>query len=443
MLIEFAGQSERDSDNPQADPSRLINVYRERVGTGTAWLKSVPGMAPLAVLPGTFVTAMENVSDRLFAICAGDLHRIQADGSTELIGSVETGRASIAGNNGKVTVAAGGRYFVWDGTSLTEPVAGAFSEFGSVEYFDNYTVLTEAGGRRFQWSELADPTDLPGLSFSTADGRDDNLVRPMALHGHLVLFKERSHELWYNTGEAGANAFLRVAGGVRDVGLRAHDLITRFTGAAFMVGSDNRAHLVTPAGLQPVSTIAVETAIKLHGPQSCVSYEDEGHTFCAIIFRDAPAWVYDVATGEWHERASGTDLGRWVVSRSARLGREWVVGSAGGQISVLRRVNTDGPTPLVREATSQTLYLDGARGILRELELFPERGIVAAHMDLEISRDGGMTWTPPKPRPVGPVGQYGRRVIWRGLGQARQLNARIRWTEPFDMSLSTKARVQM
>lgn len=441
MLVEFVGQSSKDSDNPQGDPSRLVNVYRESAGTGTAWLKSVLGMEPLTTLPGTFVAAMGNVDGALYAICAGRLYRIGSDGSADDLGAVETGTALIAGNNGHVTVAAGGRYFVHDGAVLTEPSAGAFADFGSVDYFGNYTVLTERGGRRFQWSALADPTDLPGLNFSTADGRDDNLVRPMALHGQLVLFKERSHELWYNTGEAGANAFLRVMGGVRDVGLRSHDLIVRFSGAAFMVGSDNRAHLIGPAGLQPVSTPPVETAIKLHGPQACVTYSDEGHTFCAIIFRDAPAWVYDVATGEWHERASGADLGPWVVSASAMLGREWVVGSTGGQVSILRRVNSDGAVPLVREATSRTLYLDGARGVLREFEVFPQRGLAASQMALELSRDGGMTWTLPKPRPVGPVGEYGRRVIWRGLGQARSINARIRWTDPVDLCLSSKARV--
>lgn len=440
-VIKFVGQSAQDSDNIAADPSRLVNVYRERAGTGVPWLKSVPGMVHITTLPGVFITAMGNVDGKLYMVCGGRLYRVSPNGSTDGLGEVDHGPASIAGNNGKVTVQAGDRYFVYDGTAISEPTSGAFNKIGSVEYFENYTILTQRDGRMFQWSKLGDASELPGLSFSTADGRDDNLVRAFALHGQLFLFKGLSHELWYNSGAAGAEAFARVAGGVRDIGLKSHDLICRFVGGAFMVGSDNRASLVTPGGLQPVSTPAVETAIKLMGPRCCVSYEDEGHTFCAIIFADAPAWVYDIATGEWHERAYGANLGPWRVSASARLGDDWVVGDNQGSIAALRRSNVDGSAPLVREATSRTLYVDGQRTTLRELEFFPRQGLQSGAMSVAISRDGGMTYGPWKTRPTGEQGQYGRRVIWRQLGQARSVTAKVRWTEPFDMSISSQARV--
>ncbi|WP_230685880.1 hypothetical protein, partial [Streptococcus pneumoniae] len=79
------------------------------------------------------------------------------------------------------------------------------------------TVLTELNGRRFQWSDIADASNLPGLNFSTADGRDDDILRPFQINGQLYIWKETSHEIWYLTGGAGAEAFERMAGGVRDV----------------------------------------------------------------------------------------------------------------------------------------------------------------------------------------------------------------------------------
>ena len=443
-MIEFVGQSARDSDNIAADPSRLVNLYREKSGTGVPWLKSVLGMTPVVTLPGVFITAMSNVDGRLYAVCGGRLYQVSADGSSNDIGSVDHGPASISGNNGLVAVQAGARFFVHDPAAGTiiEPAAGAFQDAGSCEFFENYTILTELDGRMFQWSELADPTDLPGLNFSTADGRDDNIVRAFALHGQLYLFKQRSHELWFNAGGAGAEALARVAGGVRDVGLRARDLICRFVGGAFMVGSDNRAHLVAPGGLQPVSTPAVETAIKLQRPSACISYEDEGHTFVCIIFRDGPAWCYDIATGEWHERAYGAEIGPWPVSASANLGSDWAIGGNSGMVAVMRRANMDGSVPLVREATSQTLYLDGARAVLREFEIFARQGLDSADIRLSLSRDGGMTWTPWKLRSLGQVGQYGQRIIWRNQGQARQVTARLRWTEPHETTVSAQCRIQ-
>ena len=444
-VVEWVGQSAQDQDNIAADPSRLINLYRERAGDGVAWLKSVPGAEVVAELTGIFVTAMGNVDGRLYVVCGGNLWRVAENGSTFLIGAVDHGPATIAGNNGRVCVQAGTRYFVHDpedGT-LIEPQPGAFDDFGSVEYFENYSVLTQADGRMFQWSDLAEPGDLPGLNFSTADGRDDKLVRAFALHGMLYLFKSLSHELWANTGEAGADAFQRVVGGVKDVGLRGHGLICRFPGGAFMVGSDNRAHMVGPGVLQPVSTPSVETAIKESDPRHCVFYEDEGHSFCAITFSDRPAWVYDIATGEWHERARGVRHEPWLVSTSARLGRKWVVGNDFGEVMALGSVNFDGGMPLVREAVSRTLYLDGRRTILRELEMFPRRGFAAGDVTMAISRDGGITWSPWKSRPISVQGEYGRRLIWRGLGQARSITVKIRLTDMLDAPISSQARVEV
>lgn len=443
MMVELVGQSGRDSDNVAANPARLINLYGERTTEGERVLKSVLGMDAHAELDGVFVRAMGRVDGQAYAVCGGRLWRINLDGSTANLGAVDTGPASICGNNGYVCVQAGTRYFVYDtsANTMAEPPAGAFSAMGSVEFFGNYTVLTEAGGRRFQWSALADPTSLPGLNFSTADGKDDNLLRGLALDGRLYLFKEESTEVWYNSGEAGAEAMVRMSGGVYDIGLRSRELICRFEGGAFIVGNDNRAHLVSGGQFQPVSTPPVETAIKLHRPQACLTYSDEGHTFIAIIFKDAPAWVYDIAMGEWSERAEGVDLGPWNVAASCQIGRKWAVGRNNGQISILRRTNSDGALPLVREITSRTLRMDGARTILREFEVYPRQGFSPGTMDLHISRDGGMTWTPPKPKSIGGVGEFGRRAIWRNLGMARVLNARLRWTEPADITLSTMVRI--
>lgn len=441
-LLEFVGQGASDSDNIVADPSRLLNLYRERSVEGTPWLKSVLSMMPHTNLPGVFVEAMAVVSGELFAVCGAKLFRIDLDGSAFELGDVASGPATISGNNGIVAVQAGTRYFTYDGTTVSEPTAGAFSGFGSAEFFGNYTILTEANGRRFQWSALADAEDLPGLSFSTADGRDDNLVRALALHGSLYLFKQRSHEIWYNTGGAGAEAFERQAGGVKDLGLAGHGLICRFVGGAFMVGSDNRASIIAPGGIQPVSTPAVETAIKTKRPSYCITYSDEGHEFLCIIFRDAPAWCYDIATGEWHERAEGVNLEPWQVMASAEFSGSWYAGRANGEIAVMQRTDIDGTVPLIREATSRTLYVDGQRPIMRELEFFARQGFANVDLTVSVSRDGGYTWTPWKTRNLGGAGNFDQRAIWRNLGQFRRFNVKIRWSLASGVNLNANARVQ-
>lgn len=443
-MLEFFGQSARDGDNIAANPSRLINCYREPVvsaGRSAAVVKSVLGLSELVNLPGVFTRAMDSVDTRLFAVAGGRLWQIAIDGTPTDRGAIDDDEAtSISGNNGDVTVVANGKYYRWDGTALTQPTAGAFSAFGSHDYIGGYTVITEQDGARFQWSDLLDANSLPGLNFSTADGRDDKLVRPFALNGVLYLFKETSHEIWYVTGAAGASAFERQAGGVQDIGLKGHNLITRIPGAAFFVGDDNRAHLLA-GGVRPVSIPAVETAIKTCRPRSCFTYEDEGHTFCVVTFRDCAAWVYDLATGEWHERAEGVDLASWSATCSAKFNGEWFCGRDDGAIFQFAPVGFDGTTPLVREATSRTLYQDGQRFTVNEVELFPRQGFQSASVELEISRDGGLTWTPPKVRQIGPVGEYAQRVIWRSMGQCRQITARVRFTASQRFTMLAEGRV--
>lgn len=442
--LEFFGQSSRDSDNVAANPSRLVNLYREPIvagGRGGAILKSVPGLEPFSDLPGVWSRAMEEVGGKLFAVVGGKLYEVGAGGAYTDRGAIDDDEnTTIAGNNGDVTVVANAKYYRWDGTSLNQPTAGAFSSFGSHDYIGNYTVISEKDGRRFQWSDIADANSLPGLNFSTADGRDDNIIRPFNINGVLYLFKQASHEIWYNTGGAGALAFERQAGGVVDVGLKAHNLITRLPGAAFFVGDDNRAHIISGA-VQPVSTPPVETALKDCQPRSCFAYEDEGHTFCVITFRDCAAWVYDVALGEWHERAEGVNLDPWSASCSAKWQGEWYCGRDDASLFRFARIGTDDNGVLVREAVSRTLYQDGQRFSVSELELFPRQGFQSGNIALEISRDGGLTWTPPKVRAVGPVGNYGGRVIWRSLGQCRQITARVRFTDPANLTMLAEGRL--
>lgn len=441
-VVEFVGQSARDPDNIAANPSRLVNLYREPTvpggRTGYA-LKPVMGSQAFATVEGVFFRSIAAVDTRLFAAIGGALYEFDQFGFATDRGTVLDGDTTIAGNNGKVAIAAGGAYYVLDGGTLSSPTPGAFSDFGALDYIGNYTVITERNGRRFQWSALADAADLPGLSFSTADGRDDNLIRPVAINGALWLFKDRSHEVWYVTGGAGAEAFERAAGGVYDVGLRGHDLITRFDGGALFVGDDGRVYMCGGQSLQPVSIPPVETAIRLGLPRSCLTYEDEGHTFCCVVFRDRPAWCYDIATGEWHERSETG--GPWKANVSTFWRNQWRVGADGGTLRTLAHVATDAGLPLVKQATSRPVYVDGDRFVMRDLELFVRRGFSDGLIEIETSRDGGLTFGPPKPREFGPVGDYGGRVIWRNLGQFRQAVVRI--TVTGDITVNADGRVRL
>lgn len=441
-MIEFFSAAARDRDNLSAASQRIVNMYREPAPDGS-WLKSVLGMADFSAAEGATIRAMETVRGELYVASSERLWRIGEGGYAAFRGFIADSRdTGISGNNGKIAVVAGGRYFVLSGQTMTEPEAGAFDKFGSVTFLANYTITSKRNGNLIQWSDLGNASSLPGLNFASADGRDDDIVRVMALSGTLWVFKENSREAWYSTGQAGPDAFLRMAGGIYDIGLAGYSLIAPMTGAAFLIGSDGRAHIQSGGQLQPVSIPAVETAIKTQRPRDCFTYDDEGHTFCVVTFRDGPAWVYDISTGEWHERAEGVGLGPWSATCSAYAYGSWIVGRHGGKLSKLARTNTDDGGPLAREVTGRTLRADGQRFIVHEFEPMIRQGFSAGNIVLTVSRDAGVTWGAEKLREVGPVGKYGRIVNWRGLGQFRQFTPRLRCTDPAEINIGSGARVR-
>ena len=456
MQIDFITHSSRNPEDVGANTERLVNFYPEPIpegGRARTVLRSVLGTAEWAALPGVLIRALAVVPDRdggalverLFAAQGGRLWRVtDLGGITDLGEIAEDAETGIAGNNGVVTVVADGQYFVWDGAAITQPTPGAFGGFGGVEFLGGYTILTERGGRRFQWSALADATDLPGLHFATAEARDDAIVRPVAINGNLWLFKEQSVEVWALTGAASENAFARLGGGVRERGLLGYNLITKAPDAAFFVGNDGVCYITNGTDLAPVSRTPVESAIRAEKPTNCFYYEDEGHKFCVVRFRRRPAWVFDLSTGMWHERASG-NLRAWSATSAAKAFGAWRVGRADGQIGRLARINRDTRQALVREATSRTLSNQGGRFRVPAVEFLGRMGRSDLGRDAQImvqfSRDGGHTWGAEQWRSLGDLGEYDRRVVFRNLGQARTLTARLRVSDPTDFRLWSSANV--
>ena len=449
-MVEFAGPSVRDDRNRIGHSGRLINCYREPVMTGgrtRAVLQAVPGMQLHETLPSVFMRAMRTIDGALYVACGGYLYQITTGAAVNLGAITDSEETTIAGHDGYVTVVAGGAYYVWNGATLTSPAVGAITDHGSVDHVSSYTIISERNGKRFEWSALADATSLPGLNFASATERDDDLLRVVAINGAVWLFGTASTEIWYETGLSGADAFAQMAGAAKDTGLKAFGLVCTFNGGAFFVGDDDLVRVTSGADFEVVSMPGVVSAIKDSSPSKCIYYEDRGHKFCAIVFDDRPAWVFDLATREWHERSENVMHEPWGVTASAKLGADWFVGRNNGDISKLAEIYTDEATPLVREAISATLYMDGERTTLAELEFFAPVGRQDAGrepvLEFFISSDGGETWGKGRTIGFGAIGAYGKRLIWRALGRHRQITAKVRISDPVDALLYSDARVRL
>lgn len=453
--VEFVTQSQKDSDNRAATTERLVNFYPEPLPQGARArfsLRSVLGATDWVDTEAVFIRDMKMIpdisnssADRLFYAAGGNLAQVDSLGAISTIGSIsDDANTTISGNSGDVTVCSGGEYKLWDGGTLTSPTAGAFSSFGSVEYVGGYTVLTERNGRQIQWSALRNASSLPGLNFATAEARDDVILRGVAINGNYWVFKTTSIEVWQVTGQANENAFSAIPGLVIERGLKGFNLVTKFRGGAFFIGSDDVPYLAGGAEIKALSNLGVQTAISNGEPSHCHYHEDEGHQFLTIRFRDRPAWVFDLATGLWHERAVGEE-GAWGALAAVNAFGSWRAADADGKIRTLGRTNADGSNALIRRAVSQTIYNGGELFRVAKLEVAGRVGRSdlgrEARVGLRVTRDGGNTFGALVERDMGALGEYDQRMVFRPMGQARAFAVEVRVSDPADLNIYSSANL--
>lgn len=452
MQVEFVGQSSHIGDNRAANTSRLLNCYRVPVGGSETQFSivSVLGQEAFADLGTIWTRAFRRIGDMFYAVADSKAYSIDESGGVTFLGAVAgSDDATISGNNGEAVFASGGTYYVWDGSTLTAPATGNFADIGSVDYLGGYTIYTQRGGARWGWSDVLDASTLPALNFATAEANDDDCLRVMEIAGNAWIFKESSIEIWYPTGQAGADAFLRMSGGVINTGLKSYGLLCRLGGGgAFFVGDDNVAYITSGSELTPVSINVPGPTYSIvnESPQYCAYYEDGDHKFCVIAFETRPAWVFDLVTQEWHERAESS-YDAWSVSHTAELGGAWYSAHKNGAVNRMTRCNADVGQALQRRMVSKTLSADGQRVRIAELEFFARPGFSSLDRPtrawLRVSGDRGMTWTNERLLSFGKQGEYEARALARSLGQFRQFTVELLVSDPDDIPVNATARVRV
>lgn len=451
--VRFASQSSRRGDHPAVTSERLINCYIEKAPAGARSeyvVRSVLGYKPTAFadLDNKIVRAAKKVGGVLFVVASGALYEVDSGGTATNRGAItDDVDTVISENNGDVTIAAGNTYYVWNGSTLTTPGSGRITNEGSVAYLDGYTIISENGGIEFEWTDILDASTRNATYFASKEGRQDNVLRVLASQGNIWVMGGKSRELFYNTGGSGADAFARVSGAVIDRGLKRRTLCIEYEGAVFYVGNDNVFYVGQGVSDNPISTSAVDYALEQEEPTDVFIYEDRGHKFVCIRFAERPAWCFDLLTGAWHERATGTSFDAWEIVDTVFAYGKWLAINRLGVIYEMDRTNKDGATPLRRTMVSLPLDLAGRRYRVPLLEIRGQPGFADIGRDisvmLRLSRDGGATWGLEKVAKFGALGEYGSLARFRGLGMARSLTAEVSVSDPAEIPLESDAVVEV
>jgi len=469
-----------------AADSRMVNLFPEIVPEGgkePAFLNRAPGLRTLATVGDGPIRGMWPLKGYGYVVSGNSLYKVDpSDWSSTFIGFVSGGGpVSMADNGTQIFIACNGPSYIYNyGNNILSPITDPdFPGAVMVSFLDGYFVFSQPNSQQFWVTALYDGANVDALDFASAEGMPDNIVSLIADHRELWLFGTNSVEVWYNAGTADF-PLSRIQGAFNEIGCAATFSVAKLDNGLFWLGADARGRGIVYRSEgytgKRISTHAVEWQIQQYGNISDAigyTYQQDGHSFYVLIFPNADTtWVYDVATGVWHERA-GFDNGYFTRHRSncqMALGNEIVVGdyangniyafdlntyADGGQIQKWLRSWRALPTGenTLKRTTQHSLQLDCETGVGLDgyalgddidFYLTTEAGDKLIAEDgayitgsfaiteganpqamLRWSDDGGHTWSREHWAGIGRIGQFGKRAIWRRLGMTLKIRDRV------------------
>jgi hypothetical protein len=436
-------------NQPSRSPSRLVNTYAQaKTDKGPFEVIGAPGIVPFTTLgvgPGRGLFVMRG---SLYAISGTTLYRIDEVGSEAVLGTLPgTTKVQFAGNGTEIVFST---KHIWSSSTISAITDPDMPAVSAIDYVDGYVVYAETGSGRWGCSQLYDGANYDGLDFATAEAYPDDLVTLKVDHRQVLLFGQETTEIWWNSGNAAAGfPFERLSGGFLEYGCLARLGVVKQDNSVFWLANDRTIRRLTSQTPVRVSQHGMEEKLASYSRvDDCEGfpYTWNGHLFVVFKFPTAGAtWVLDVTTGEWHERESYGSSTWNVVDAVHCYGKVFVQHSETGAVGYLAdSTYTEFGRILRREVTFPSIYQGSERLFHSQLDIILKTGDapigVTPTLQLDISDDGGNTWTslPARaldPLPVGQVGEYRRVVRFTRLGMARDRVYRVAMSDnaPFHL----------
>lgn len=373
-----------------------------------------------------------------------------ATGSKTQIGTITSGitPVRIADNRTEIIFVDGASGWIYNTSTMvfTQITDADFKAATTVTYLDGYFIFNEVGTDRFFISSLFDGLTYAALDFGVAQSSSDELVAVFSDHRDLLLFGERTIEIWRNTENVDF-PFEPILSLTIEKGCAAPHSIARVDRKVYFLGDDKIVYMMFGYQLTRISTFAIEQQIQKYSDVSdaiALTYIQEGHYFYGLTFPSGDkTWFFDASTGLWHQRSSGIAGGIWRVNALVGDGRAFCGDRTSSKVYELdlNTYDEDGD-PLVRTRTTAPFH-NFENGIYAsELKVVFEEGVGLntgqgsdPQVALSWSDDSGRTFNNEKWRPVGKIGEFGAQTVWRRLGKFRKRVFKIEVSDPVPWTL--------
>ena len=358
--------------------------------------------------------------------------------SLEFIGDIAgTARVSMADNGTQLMILVpGGNGYIYNHVTDTfaQITDSDFTANGNpqfVVFIDGYFLVT-TDSKKFIISAINDGTSYNALDFGTAESDPDDIVAPVVYKNQLFISGGETFEAFQNIG--GADFPFSRTGLFLQKGCYApYSLVNAQDTFMWVGGGENEGPAIwalSGNSTVKVSTTAIDSLLSkltetaLEGIYSW-AYASKGAYFIGFSL-PSTTLVYDITSKRWHERKSFLEgnLGAFRVSSVVKAYNKILCGDIiDGRIGNLDPdTYSEYGNAIIRRVATQPFQNNMQSVFFPSLELTIESGVGNSEVTdpvitMERSTDG-KTWSGLRQRPMGKIGEYSRRAIWRRNGRA-------------------------
>lgn len=416
--------------------SRLVNCFAEMAEGDKASEFAVmvmPGLVQFATVNQSPVRGIHNMQGVVYAVIGSQLFSLDSAGTATLIGTIGgSDPVQMADNGAEIAIQGGVNNdtgYVYSGGVLYTGILN-LPQVSGVTYIDGYFVWPIFESDQFIISGINDGLSYDPLDIATVEGDPDNIVGVLNLQRELMFFGADTVEIWWNSGAADF-PFERQGNAFIERGCKDRNSIAKIDNSAHFVGDDLIVYRLNGYLPTRISTHAIEDRIANAAYFRSLVYSQLGHKFY-ILNTDLGTFCYDMATGAWHERKA-LDRDRWGISCSTECYDQTIFGGFFGGVFYTPSVDeyTQDGDPIIMEILIPSIQTDRLKSTLYAYELQCDVGVgnpddPNPEVILTYSRDGGHTFSAELARPLGAVGEYLTRCIWRLGVSFRQLQIKLR-----------------
>lgn len=446
MRIPFGLQSYQHTSLPLS-AQRMVNCYLEsappRAKTDVAVIGSYGVLSTGTVGSGSHRGAIV-IRGTLYVVNGTGLYRVASTYAATLLGTIPgTGPVFMAGDETNILIVTDPDGYYWNGTAVAQITDVDWPGAVWCGYLDGYFIIIAPDSGQFYITANRNPSSIDALDFASAERYPDDLVTGVIDKGEFVGLGTESGEGFYNSG-ATDFPITKISNADIERGCVSVRGAAKADNTVCFIGSDGKVYRLNGWAPQVISTPAIEQAIAATTDKNFVTlvWDEPGHSF--VAFKNSTmAFVFDVSTSLWYERASyGHDSWRWAWV--VRCYNQWIVGDAeSNAIGVLdANTFTEFGATMRAEVTSPAVGRENEFVKVGRVELVFEQGVGLAtgqgsnpQAMFQISGSGGRTWTSERWRSLGVQGDFGARATWFRNGRWRDPVFRYAITDPVRRNL--------